>query len=633
VCGILGSFNPDGNLQINQSSIQGLLATLRRRGPDASGHYIDENVFLGHTRLSIIDLSSGDQPIYNENRTKCIVFNGEIFNFAEIKSELVNCGHIFSTNSDTEVILHAYEQWNEACIDRFRGMFSFAIYNISDKSLFIVRDRLGIKPLFYARSGNNFYFASEIKAILKMTDIARDIDTNAMASYFTLGYIPASLTIYKHIRKLMPGHYMKISRTGVSVSRYWNLYFCPDENKSESYYIENIRHLLEESVSLRMISDVPIGAFLSGGIDSGVVTALMAGKSNSRIHTFCMGYGGNTGGFLDERRYARLVADRYGADHREFEVMPDIESIAGDIVKAFDEPFADASTVPSYYLCQLTRRHVTVALSGLGGDELFGGYERYLGYKLSSYYNMIPSFIRHSVINRIVNCIPERSDGHYTINHLKRFTRSAALPDFQRYFGFISSGMDKYLSLFSNQKTMRDGRKYCEDLMSGYFNSDNAKNPLDKVFYTDIMFYLPEDILACTDRISMWHSLEARVPFLDHRLLEFCARIPNRLKIHGTQKKYILRKAYSTSLPKEIFTHRKQGFIGPMTRWLQTDMKEFVSSTLSESRLNKHGIFNYDSINKIITEHNSRVEINDKLIWSLLIFQIWYEKYIEGISE
>ena len=629
MCGITGYFKPSGSVILNENGIKAILATLQRRGPDANGQYCDKHVFLGHTRLSIIDLSSGAQPIYNENRTKCIVFNGEIFNFKEIKSQLVNMGHIFSTNTDTEVILHAYEEWKEACLDRFRGMFAFAIYNIRDRSLFIARDRLGIKPLFYSQIDNNIFFASEIKAILKMADVARDIDMDALSAYFTLTYIPSPLTIFKNIRKLPPGHYMNITSEGISIKQYWDLYFNPDEDKSEKYYIDGIKQLLEESISLRLISDVPVGAFLSGGVDSGIVTALMATQSNSPVHTFCMGYGGNTGGFLDERKYARLVAERYKTDHEEYEVLPNVESIIDNIVEAFDEPFADSSTVPSYYLCYLTRKKVTVALSGLGGDELFGGYERYLGYKLSNYYNLLPSFFRKSIINKIVELIPERSDGHYTINHLKRFVRSASLPEFQRYFGFISLASEvKYLSLFSDQGAFKDGRQYCEGLLSGYFNSSNARNSLDRVFYTDIKSYLPEDILACTDRISMWHSLEARVPFLDHKLLEFCASIPNGLKIRGTQKKYILKKAYANDLPSEIFNHRKQGFIGPMAKWLQTDLKDFVSTTLSASRLRNHGIFNHTSIQKIIYEHNNRIEINDKLIWSLLMFQLWYEKYI-----
>lgn len=630
MCGIVGYYNPKAITVLSEDKINNILYTLRRRGPNASGYYCDSKVFLGHTRLSIIDLDSGSQPIYNENGSKCIVFNGEIFNFKSIRSELMDYGHIFTTNTDTEVILHAYEEWGIECIQKFRGMFSFAIYDVVRSELIIVRDRLGIKPLFYCQFNGDFYFASEIKAILKMLNIKPEIDMNALSSYFALSYIPAPLTIFKHIRKLLPGHYIQLSINRFSINKYWDINFTPDDVKSEKYYINGIKELLNESISLRLISDVPVGAFLSGGIDSGIIVASMAEVSKTQVHTFCMGYGGNSGGFLDERKYAKLVADLYETDHEEYEVKPDVECIIDDIVEAFDEPFADSSTIPSYYLARLARKKVTVALSGLGGDELFGGYERYLGYKLSKYYNMLPLFIRTNIIESFIDTMPERSDGHYTINHMKRFVRSASLSNFDRYFGFISLlNPTNNLSLFIDRKAFLEGQVYCKELLYNYFNSANASDSLDKVFYTDIKTYLPDDILACTDRTSMWHSLEVRVPFLDHKLLEFCARIPNNMKISGVAKKHILKLAYRDKLPHKIFNHRKQGFIGPMTKWLQNDLKKFVCDTLCNARLNKHGILDNKLVNNIINEHNNGNEINDKLIWSLLMFQLWYEKYIE----
>jgi asparagine synthase (glutamine-hydrolysing) len=629
MCGIVGYLKPSGDAILSKDSCINILKSINHRGPDDLGFYSDNYSFLGHTRLSIIDIFAGSQPIFNEDKTVCIIFNGEIFNYKLIKNDLVKRGHFFSTNTDTEVILHAFEEWKEACLDRLRGMFSFAIYDIKEKFLFIARDRLGIKPLYYTIINGNLYFASEIKAIFKMVRTTKEIDFNALTSFFTLSYIPSPLTIFKQIKKLPAGYNICFSNGKLSIKKYWDLCFRPELGKSESFFIERLKELLEESVSLHMIGDVPIGAFLSGGIDSGVIVALMSELSNSQVHTFCLGYGGETGGFLDERKYAKLIASRYKTNHEEIEVQPDIESVIAEIIESFDEPFADASTIPSYYLSRQTKRKVTVALSGLGGDELFGGYERYLGYKLSRYYNIFPLFIRKHIVEQIVNNLPERSDGHYTVNHLKRFVRAASLSDFDRYFGFISMlNPDKLASLFNDRNIFYDGYNTCKELIFNYFNADNAIDSMDKVLYTDIKTYLPEDILACTDRTSMWHSLEVRVPFLDHKLMEFCATIPNSLKIHRIDKKYLLKKAYSTYLHKDIIKHRKQGFIGPMTKWLQEDLKHFVSNTLSESKLNKHGLFNKKFIQKIVSEHNNRIEMNDKIIWALIIFQVWYEKYI-----
>lgn len=631
MCGIYGILSLYGKLDSKVFGISDRTAILQHRGPDDYGHFADSSIYLNHRRLSIIDLQSGKQPIFNEDRSICVIFNGEIYNFQDLRNELTNLGHIFKTKSDTEVIVHSYEEWGNNCVNKFRGMFAFAIWDSKNKKLLLARDRLGIKPLFYAVLNGYFYFASEMKAILQYPQFPREIDPDGLASYFTLSYIPAPLSIFKYIRKLLPGHILEIKDGNIKIVKYWDVHISPDRTKSEKFFIDGFMGLLEESVKLRMISDVPIGAFLSGGIDSGAVVALMSRMNSSPVHTFCMGFGGNVGGYLDERKYAKKIAYRYGAVHEEYEVLPDVESIIKEILLSFDEPFADDSTVPSYYLCKITRENVKVALSGLGGDELFGGYERYLGLKLSSFYNRFPWILREKIFRQLIEKLTERKDSYYTVNHLKRFARYASLPNDMRYYGFLSS-LGKEEDIFSEPEKYRDNFNNCRELMFGYFNSDNANEPLDRAFYCDIKTYLPEDILACTDRMSMWHSLEVRVPFLDHKFLEFCATIPHEMKIKFWHKKHILRKAVSELLPNDVLSHRKQGFACPMAHWLKTDLKRYVEKTLNDKNLYRHGLFDKKIISRKLSEHFNHVEDHSKLIWAVLVFQIWYNLYIENKS-
>ena len=631
MCGIVGIASNNENMR--NFPIKALADTLAHRGPDGSGYYTDTHLALGHRRLSIIDVEGGAQPIYNEDGSKCIVCNGEIFNFRELRSDLIEKGHVFSTRSDTEVILHAYEQWGEECVDMLRGMFVFIIWDSKASKLFVSRDRLGIKPLFYARHNERFYFASEMKAILSVEGFPREIDEVALGAYFSYSYIPAPLTIYKDIKKLLPGHNLIWQHGEISIRKYWDLVFSPDQSKTESYFIKRFQEIFEESVKMRLISDVPLGAFLSGGIDSSAIVAMMSRISPDPVKTFCIGFGGTTGGYLDERRYAQMVADRYATDHQEHEIIPSFEGLVEKIVTGFDEPFADDSTIPSYFVCQMARRKVTVALSGLGGDEAFAGYERYLGFNLRRYYSMLPMIVRDKVLRGLVEKIPERPDGHYTVNHLKRFVRSGALSPELAYLGYISKINNGLLhSFFSDAAGFKKHHESGKDLMLDHFRSGNVQgdaNSLNRVFYCDIKTNMPEDILAVTDRMSMLHSLEVRVPFADHRLMEFCATIPPEMKMRWFTKKFLLKKATRPYLPKEVIDHRKQGFIGPMTQWLKTDLKDYVQETLSRDKLGRHGYLNFSVVERIIEEHLSGKQIHDTLIWSMLIFQKWYDLYID----
>ncbi|MFH0895980.1 MAG: asparagine synthase (glutamine-hydrolyzing) [Bacteroidota bacterium] len=632
MCGITGLYIENKqDYQELQRSIHEMTSRLHHRGPDEDGYYVHDNIALGHRRLSIIDLKTGQQPIFNENKRLCIIYNGEVFNYQDIRAHLIQLGHHFSTNSDTETILHAFEEWGEGCLSKLRGMFAFAIWDSQKETLFLARDRLGIKPLFFAQYKGKFAFSSEMKSILVDPHFDRTMDEEALSSFFTFAYIPAPLTIYKHIRKLLPGHCLTYKNGQVTIKQYWDVFFQPDRQKKEKDIIAEFMELLRESVRIRLMSEVPLGAFLSGGIDSSTVVALMSQASRDPVKTFSIGFGGDTGGFDDERKYARQVAQRYGTNHTEHEVMPDVENILEKLVTSFDEPFADDSTIPTYFVCKIARENVTVALSGLGGDEMFCGYERYLGFQVSQNYNKIPEIIREKIIRRLIESMPESSSGNYTVNHMKRFVRSSSSNHAKKYFGFVSKINNKYKNSFFSEK----GNHYAEAFDSvekrftDIFNSANADDPLNKVFYCDIKTYLPEDILACTDRLSMHHSLEVRVPFLDHVLVEYCATIPPEMKIKWFKKKYLLKKAVSDFLPKSVINHQKQGFVGPMTRWLQTNLKELTLNRLSKNSLKKHDFFNDKTIEKILSEHYSGREINDTLIWSLLIFQTWFDLYME----
>lgn len=624
MCGIFGCVS----LQKAGIDYKKFTNTLFHRGPDDSGFYTDDYIDMGHRRLSIIDVEGGHQPILNQNNDMAIIFNGEIYNYQELRRELQEKGYVFTTHGDTETILHAYAEWGENCVLRLNGMFSFAIWNKTSKKLFLARDRLGIKPLFYCYHNDSLYFSSEIKAITADTTIRLQINDTALAGFFTLSYIPAPYTIYKNIHKLLPGHTLTWSDGRYSIKKYWDIHFIPDRSKTEMYYMDGILEHFRKSVKSHMISDVPIGAFLSGGVDSSAVVAFMSKSATSPVNTFCIGFGGTKGGYLDERVYAEMVAKKFSTRHKQLEVTPSLYGILDKIINAFDEPFADDSSIPSYFVSKIAQENVKVVLSGLGGDELFAGYERYLGFRLQSIYNNVPYFIRKNIISKLVDRLPERSDGHYTINHMKRFARGGLLEPDKCYLSYISILSDDIRSrLFADRSRFNDNYNTCAELMMGYFNSDNVhgrKDSLDRALYCDIKTYLPDDILALSDRVSMQHSLEVRVPFIDHEFMEFCATIPPEIRLKGFKKKYLLKKALSEILPKEVINHRKQGFVGPTASWMKSDLKQVIIDSLSRKELDKHGYIKYDTVSRILDEHFSGKQLHDKLIWSLLIYQKWF---------
>ena len=627
MCGIAGSWTPENAHDVRRDVVERMVASLRHRGPDDEGFHFSRRAGIGMTRLSIIDVAGGHQPISSEDGQVTVVCNGEIYNHNELRQELIGRGHRFRTRSDVEVIVHLYEEIGDKCIERLRGMFAVALWDERKQRLLVARDRLGIKPLFYAQHEGGLLFASEMKAIVRAGLPGVQLDPEALDAYLTFGYIPSPLTIYREVRKLDPGHLMVADARGITTRRYWQLRFDPIPDADEVALGRRFVELFEDAVRSHLMSDVSLGAFLSGGVDSSLVVALMAEMTSTPVKTFTIGFGGGAGGHMDERPYARMLSERYGTTHTEFEVQPNVEEVLDHAVEAFDEPFADDSVIPTYYICKLARESVTVALTGLGGDELFGGYERHLGLKLSAGYDRVPAFVRRRMIGPLVDSLPERRDGHYTINHLKRFVRAAELPAPRRYLNYVTVFNETLKRQICGAGVLDyDGDGVGSD--TRHFDSPAAQDLVDRALNHDINTYLPEDILALSDRLSMRCSLELRVPFLDHPLVEFCATIPSSLKIRATTKKYLLRRVARRFLPDEIIDHRKQGFASPMTSWLRTDLKDYVRSTLAPERLARHELFDATAVAGLIDAHMTRRETYDRQLFALMMFQKWHERFM-----
>lgn len=628
MCGICGIFNFSKNPgpPVDGKLIERMCDRIAHRGPDDEGVFVKGPIGMGNRRLSIIDLSKGHQPIFNEDGTVVIVYNGEIYNFQEIKEGLIKKGHIFTTHTDTEVIVHAYEEYGTDCVQHFNGMFAFAIWDDNRKQVFIARDRLGIKPLFYLVQDGSLVFASEIKSILEKENIERKINFQALDHYFSLGYIPAPHTIFQGIKKLFPGHWMICNSDGIHLQRYWNVNFEKRGGQREEDLYEEFIELLKRSIKLQLISDVPLGVFLSGGIDSSLVVALMSEVCDLPPRTFSIGF---DDALYDESPYSNLVAKTFSTVHHNYLVTAEVQNILGKIVEAFDEPFADDGAIPSFHVCKETRNGVKVALSGLGGDELFGGYHRYLGFQLSESIAGIP-FSNLGIWRKMVEQIPESRNGGYTVDRMKRFTEGLSFPPDKRYIHYLyMMNQERKRGFFSKEVQECIDSKMTFEELSSIYGRANAQDQMNRAYYLDLMTYLPEDVLALTDRMSMWHSLEVRVPFLDHHLVEFSATLDPKLKIKNFVMKYFLRNVAKRFLPETIVKKRKQGFVGPLSLWLMRDLKDYTLEVLSEKNVERHGYFNYEMVKQILDEHMSRRRKHETLIWAMLIFDDWHRKYME----
>ncbi len=595
---------------------------IRHRGPDDQGVMVKTGVALGMRRLSIIDLVSGNQPMSGENGSVTIVFNGEIYNFQELKPNLESRGHTFHTHSDTEAIVHAYEEFGPECLKDLRGMFAFAIWDDKARTLFIARDRAGKKPLYYTTTPNGtFVFGSELKALLEHSDVEREINAEALDAYFTLGYVPDPLSIFRNIQKLPPGHYLTFINGQVTVKQYWDFEFKSGESRNEDDYLDELRALLDESVRLRLISDVPLGAFLSGGIDSSTVVGLMARNMGQPVKTFSIGFHEDS---YNELKYARLTAERFGTDHHEFFVTPDICEVVDELVWHFDEPFADSSAIPTYMVSKLARDHVTVVLSGDGGDELFAGYTRYAVERKRGGFERLPKPLREGVMRPLSQRLPHATWG-------RNYLHNVSLDPISRYLDSVSvftslNRSSLYTSDFSRQ--LGPGG-YAGGLFNELVDKVKTNNPLDRLLYLDSKTYLPGDILTKVDRMSMAVSLEARAPLLDHKLIEFVTRIPSSLKLAGLETKHLLKRAVKDLVPAEILHRPKQGFGVPIQEWINQQLRSRIRDTLSDARTRQRDYVDSRYVDVLLDEHERGRRDHSMALWALVMLELWHRQFLD----
>jgi asparagine synthase (glutamine-hydrolysing) len=574
-------------------------------------------------RLSIIDLAGGQQPISGEDGSATIVFNGEIYNFRDLKQQLQTHGHTFKTNSDTEAIVHAYEEFGDSCVNYLRGMFAFALWDSRAQRLFIARDRVGKKPLYYSLTpGGTLVFGSELKALLVHPDVGREISCEALDAYLTLGYVPDPLSIFRDIYKLPPGNYLSFSEGELTIREYWNFQYAPPEPRKENDYLDELRELLDESVRLRLISDVPLGAFLSGGIDSSTIVALMARHMGQPVKTFSIGFHEDS---YNELEYARLTAKKYGTDHHEFFVTPEICDVVDELVWHFDEPFADSSAIPTYMVSKLAREHVTVVLSGDGGDELFAGYTRYVVDRARSGYAYMPRLVRQKVMQPLTSHLPHGTFG-------RNFIHNISLDPIDRYLDSVSvfTRLNKealYTFDFRSQLPEVDWVTRQFHTLAASVTSGDA---VDSLLYLDSKTYLPGDILTKVDRMSMAVSLEARAPLLDHKLIDFVTQIPARLKLKGAETKHILKRAVSDLVPEEVLNRAKQGFGVPVQEWINQQLRARIRDILTDSITRQRGYLNGKYLDVLLDEHERGRRDHSTGLWALLMLELWQRRFVDG---
>ena len=630
MCGICGILNFDGQ-PTSVELLSSMTDSLQHRGPDARGIHIDGPVGLGHRRLAIIDLSeSGQQPMTNEDNSIWITYNGEIYNFVEVRKELQERGHIFRSGSDTEVILHAYETWGVDCLTRFNGMFAFALWDSNIQRLWLVRDRLGIKPLFYLRRNDRFLFASEIKGILCDSTVKREVNLRGLHHYLSLNYTPAPYTLFSDIRQLPPAHFMLVERDGQTrLENYWDVSYRQKRGESETVLIEELEYRLSEAIKSQMVSDVPLGAFLSGGVDSSSIVYWMSRHADQPVKTFSIGFHEKT---FNELGYARKVAAICKTDHHEQIVTADTVNVLPKIVWHAEEPTADSSMLPVYHLSKMTRERVTVALSGDGADETLAGYETYSAYYLAKFYRLIPGFFRQNILSPMVERLrPSNSKMSWDFK-LKIFVRRAEL-DYEAGHASWRTIFDEDAKreFYTSDILASLGNVNTFDLYRTVFSQTDAVHPLDRMLYADTHFYLPNDMLTKVDRMSMAHSLEVRVPFLDHQLVEFAASLPPNLKLNNfLYGKYALKKMLHRHMPEVPVGRKKQGFNIPKGIWFRGELRDFILDHLSTQQINRMGFFKPEKVSQLINEHIAEVKDNSHQIWGLLYLSLWWQQFISN---
>jgi asparagine synthase (glutamine-hydrolysing) len=629
MCGIAGIISKQKSY--GEHAMQRMLEALRFRGPDDEGTYIGEGASLGQRRLSIIDLEGGHQPIANETKSLWLVCNGEIYNYEVLRDDLMKRGHTFSTHSDSEVILHLYEEKGENCVDDLRGMFSFAIWDEEKNQLFAARDRLGQKPFYYVIINNQFYFASEIKALLALDPSFAEMDPEALDQYLTLRIIAPPRSMFKQIKKLPPAHYLVFSAAkGLHISRYWDLYFEPKLTGSDDTLCDQLEDELMQALKLHMVSDVPVGAFLSGGMDSTlVVSMIMKHVSDEPIDTFTLGL---PYGDYNEAPFARMVAEQYGTRHHEEILTPSLTETLPDLVAYLDEP-SDPLSVCTYLIARTARQHVKVALGGDGGDELFGGYDRYYGYKYAGYYALIPSVIRRYGIGAILNLMPDggwyKSKAHQ-LKWLHSLSFKTGSRRYSRSLSYFYFGPDWRHKLYGTTMSRAVSDFEPEEAIWQPFDRANATDPIDKMLNADSCVRLPDHPVMISDRMSMANSLEVRSPLMDHKIAEFAAKLPVRMKVRGRSLRYIQKRLLARYLPESVLVRPKQGFSSALPYMLADEYRKLFEVFLKESMLAADDYFKQHAINELLAEHLSGEKDNGNRLWLLLNSEVWYRMYIKG---
>jgi asparagine synthase (glutamine-hydrolysing) len=630
MCGIAGWANLDGKSSPagGEAVLHRMCERMKHRGPDSEGLWTGETIALGMRRLSIIDLHTGEQPFWNEDKTVVVVMNGEIYNFRELRKDLEKRGHAFSSQSDTEVLPHLYEEYGAAMVEHLNGMFVFALWDLRRKKLLIARDRFGEKPLYYGVFEGKFVFASEPKVLLEHPSVKPEINPEALRQYLSFDYVPAPLSIYKGISKLPAAHLLTVENGEVKTRRYWNLSFHKNGNTpTVEKAAQELREILSDSVRMRLVSDVPLGILLSGGVDSSTVAAFAVRHATEKVKTFSIGFEEDS---FDESKFAREVATHLDTEHYEDKLSVEkAADLISEIGGWLDEPMSDGSLIPTFLLSRFVRKYVTVALGGDGGDEIFAGYPMYLGHKMARVYDSIPRFLRANLIEPIVNNLPVSTKNLSFDYKAKRFVAASKYDLVTRHHSWFGSfSLDAHERLLSKDilaNTSDDIYRGAKDLLK----ITDASTEIEQMQFLDMNFYMAEDILTKVDRASMAVSLEVRAPFLDPRVAEYAARLPLEYKLKGSKGKYILKKAVADLLPKTILQRPKKGFGIPVAEWLKGRLNPLLHDLLAPERLKNQGLFDAEYVQKLIKEHETGAASHHKQLWTLLVFQLWFDKFLK----
>ncbi len=629
MCGICGMFEHNQSKGVDLQTLRNMMEVLQHRGPDDEGWVLDDHVALGSRRLSIIDVAGGKQPMYNEDKSVAIVFNGEIYNYPELAARLRARGHVLKTRCDTEAIVHLYEDMGEDCVNELRGIFGFAIWDARRRRLFLARDQLGVKPLYYTEVNGALIFGSEIKAILQHPAVQARLDLQALSNYLSLKYVPSPQTMFQDICAVPPGNTLTCDADGIQIRPYWFLSFANNHNghHTEEAYAEQLEALLREAVRIQLMSDVPFGAFLSGGIDSSTIVALMSQFLNEPVKTFAVGFEGDGAEKDSELPYARLVAEKFHTDHHEILIRPeDLVGLAERVIWHLDQPIADDAALANYMVASLARRYVKMVLTGEGGDELFAGYARYAGERFAPFFQRVPLPARELALNASRH-IPGQRGAKLA---LYAWSQPDEVSRYSNWFPLFNP--DRKAALLSDAFKSAVGEMSANPIFAEQLMRTDARDSLSRMLYVDTKLWLVDDLLARGDKMSMATSLEARVPLLDHKLVEFAATLPSRLKVHGLTRKYLLKKVSRQWLPPEIVYRKKKGFPVPLGLWFRGQARAWIRDLLSPSTVARRGLFNPAYVNRLLDEHESGFANHGSLLWGLVSVELWHRVFIDPSS-